>query len=80
MSRAGIGASCQPAEEDCHQSELKPSAGGGDGSLEVFCQPAREVEPAERPFNERLYNVAKGRSSGSVILAPEGLRTVERGR
>src|SRR5665647_253234 len=42
-----ISRSCEPASEHSDVCDEDPSFGGGDGALEVLCQPSAPAEPGE---------------------------------
>jgi|SRR5208337_1750074 len=52
---------CEPAGEQEGEGDEEPCEGGFDGRLEVFGEASGAVDPAERPFDQRLYNVANSR-------------------
>jgi hypothetical protein len=54
-----------------------------DSAVEIFPvlgEATTTIEPSDRAFNQRLYNVAKNRSFWSVILVPLEHLVTERGR
>jgi hypothetical protein len=45
-----------------------PCNGACDGGLEVLGEPAASIEPSNRAFYQRPYNVAKSHSRRSVMV------------